>query len=674
MKQIILYISMIFIIGISVLSVACTTATTTTNTGDGGMTGGNSRFIYLDNWGTDINTSALYFNSTNMGPVAPHLFSTADIDGGKTNTNGKFLRMDFSMLTTDGWNGVNAQFSSNQDLSDYNALTFWAKAGAADSKLEKIIVTNGKEANKLLSLKSSGKATLDKDALNTFGTEWRKVVIPVFDSSYLSETGFAVQFIHGFGAGAGSVIDVDELQYEKLADIAGLVDRIAYADAAIGIEKTATAPATASLPGTVEVYLNDLGTGDALIEDTTGSMVTWVSDNTDFVTVEGSEITAVAEGTANVQATLKGTAIKGPMIVVTVTAVSSVIDMVQDRQYLYGSEAGITKNFEDLPSTSTTKGWDYFGGYENSIDAIDESTESGADGTTEYRRLTATGNQFWAAGGWQGAQADLSSYSGLKMYVKNPAVLTTGKKAVTKLTVTFESGASPVSMSDVTVPDAWVPIDFAFAAAPPADYTQIDVIKYELGMYTEGVGNTEEVLIDEVYLYTGTDTDASTRRYIYSDKAGVTADVTEAPFSSVVTTQWQHYEGYEGTLTVDPQASGGADGGAFLRLTGTAAQSWAAGGWGDTPIIDFSAYDALVFSAKSDAATSIEFGLVEEGDRGVNVIKTITAEWQTFTIPFTEFTHNDMEIDSSRAKTIRYVLSSNTDIVDIDEIYLRKSQ
>ncbi|OQX29639.1 MAG: hypothetical protein B0D92_02655 [Spirochaeta sp. LUC14_002_19_P3] len=174
------------------------------------------------------------------------------------------------------------------------------------------------------------------------------------------------------------------------------------------------------------------------------------------------------------------------------------------------------------------------------------------------------------------------------------------------------------------------------------------------------------------------DTVAS-RYYFLGDATGV--DTLEIASSGMT-----HYEGYDNTITFTEEASGGADGTSnFYKLVGSAAQTWAAGGWGNGPRIDFTGYDELVFWAKVPAtgnpATKIKFVLQSEnrsdstGLIGAPIITVpastdFTTTWTKYVVLFTDFTAEPNFMQEA-INEFKYELLANNHELHIDEMYLR---
>ena len=166
-------------------------------------------------------------------------------------------------------------------------------------------------------------------------------------------------------------------------------------------------------------------------------------------------------------------------------------------------------------------------------------------------------------------------------------------------------------------------------------------------------------------------------------------DATDVGTTEISTSGMTHYGGYDGTITfteVTDDSAGGADSTTkYHKLVGTAAQVWAAGGWGNGPRIDFTGYDSLVFWAKvpttGTPATKIKFVLQSQHRADPNgligaPIATIPSEtnftptWAKYEVPFTFFT-SEPNFMQAAITEFKYELLGNNHELHIDEMYLK---
>ena len=191
---------------------------------------------------------------------------------------------------------------SGRNLTDYDALTFWAKAsqgvvvdqfGFGEDFLENRYVT-----------------TLTGTSLST---TWKKIIIPLPDPSvYENERGM---FRYADGTdetgGNGYTFWVDELKYEKLGTIAQPRPAIqngqdAYAQNFIGGQLTVS--------GLTQTY--NTASGDDVTTNIEPSFFEFSSSDEDVATVnENGEINIVGIGRSTITATMNGEPAEGSILV-----------------------------------------------------------------------------------------------------------------------------------------------------------------------------------------------------------------------------------------------------------------------------------------------------------------------------------------------------------------------
>ncbi len=356
--------------------------------------------------------------------------------------------------------------------------------------------------------------------------------------------------------------------------------------------------------------------------------------------------------------------------------------------YVYGdtADADADSTVDGVQTDLAIQEWTYTPSWANTI-TVDELESGGATSSAKHFKLTGTGAQDWAAGGWQtGGKAplDLSKCDNLVFYAKSEL------EAGSKISFAIESADAGNGGVEQAITKDWAEYSLTMtsllAVQVAIDVKAITTVKYVLA------SNKDVVYIDEVR-FTGCDKEGGTidpnpstdtkdtRFYIYGDETGINTDAFNA-------STWDYYGGYEGTIAHVEREAGGADSSAkYLALTGTAAQAWAAGGWGRTGVdnsslIDIASCTNLVFSAKvpetagagKTVATSIKWGIdAISGDerKGKEVIVTtpaLTTAWQKYAIPLTDF--SAAGINLAQVVTVKYVLSSKTNQIDIDEVYI----
>ncbi len=191
---------------------------------------------------------------------------------------------------------------AGRDLTDYDALTFWAKASQG--------VTIGEIGFGQDFLENKYQVNASRVTLST---NWVKYVIPIPDASKLfNERGM---FWYSAGTqetfGYGYTFWIDELKFEKLGTIAQLQPKI------YGGEEGATAQIFVDTDGvfdTPTVTFN-LGTGKNITLNAAHSYFDWTSSNPSVANITETGYAALTTGEAVVTASCSGVQAAGSLIV-----------------------------------------------------------------------------------------------------------------------------------------------------------------------------------------------------------------------------------------------------------------------------------------------------------------------------------------------------------------------
>lgn len=195
-----------------------------------------------------------------------------------------------------------ALVSAAQDLSTYNAVSFWAKASVA--KVLDVVGTGDNAVTKVHGLERKG---------ISLTTEWQRFVVPLPDPSLLTaETGL----FHFAEGGENYTLWLDDVQYVTLEGLAAPV--VALTPATANIAPNGTYPvASPSVTFTVDAA--------AIVVEAAPAWFEFISANEAIATVDGNIVTGEAEGSTEVTAELHGVAATGKITVnVAVPAVPAV--------------------------------------------------------------------------------------------------------------------------------------------------------------------------------------------------------------------------------------------------------------------------------------------------------------------------------------------------------------
>ncbi len=191
--------------------------------------------------------------------------------------------------------GATFRDAIGRDLTDYDALTFWVK-GSQAATLNEVGFGNDFEENKFV-------VTMNNVPITTF---WQKIIIPIPDPSKLDGEKGMFWYAEGPENGVGYTFWVDNLQYEKLGNIAQ--PRPAILDGMDIIEPTFIGNMY-SITGTQTF---NLGSGFNQTVSAAPSYFTYSSTNPEVARVnEQGVVTILDTGTATVTAILDGVLAEG---------------------------------------------------------------------------------------------------------------------------------------------------------------------------------------------------------------------------------------------------------------------------------------------------------------------------------------------------------------------------
>ena len=639
--------------------------------------------------------------------------------------------------------GSGTTISGTVDLSGYTALTFWAKADGSDAEIDEFGF--GADDDKMFTNGEKYKTSIKN--ITVPSADWKKFIIPLPNPAKLSTVNSLFYVTDGAN---GGTIYLDDIKFEKLSNVAiktfdytgNILDVVTAGTANIGdlsavftdgtdnitvsFENLAAHVSWASDKPAVATVDNDgkitgVATGSAIITGTLGGKTVTINVTVgQAVTFTGVLFDDALQGGFSINKDAHNGADK-----ITIDSAASVdsrtaiqVSLASDAGdwggYFFERSSGVDisgktlqfsifkSSLDTAPITKlgvklqdTQGAWpasDHF--FEIDLFAPNfTKTENGNWYEFSIPVAAFNNNAFDAAdfnvlGFWNPKKDDGSGNdvpaTGDFVFDDIQFVTTTA----TTYTVTYNANnadGGTLSKATDTVNDGQT-----VSAAP----TGITRTGYTLsGWNTQSDGNGDAFVFGttavttDITLYakwTMAVVDSVDNRYYFlGDAAGVGTPEIE---SSGMT----HFGGYDGTITFTEEASGGADGtSGYFKLVGTEAQSWAAGGWGNGPYIDFTGYDTLVFWAKAPgtpavnktAATQLKFILTSRhrtsGDIGGPIIArpatgTFTTTWTKYEIPLTEIT-SDANFMQEAIKEFKYELLGNNHELDLDEVYLKSN-
>ncbi len=186
-----------------------------------------------------------------------------------------------------------------RDLTEFDALTFWAKA-ATPATLDVAGLGNDNT--------DTARFPAERTAIALTGT-WTKYVIPIPLASRLDAEDGLFYFAEGPEGGAGNTIWFDEIQYEALGTLANPRPAMAAQDVSVEVGTTV------AVAGTAVTY--DVAGTDVTVTAAPGYFTFSSSDEAVATVDEDGVISVVGEGSATVTAELGETAATGSVVITT---------------------------------------------------------------------------------------------------------------------------------------------------------------------------------------------------------------------------------------------------------------------------------------------------------------------------------------------------------------------
>lgn len=187
-----------------------------------------------------------------------------------------------------------------RDLSDYDALTFWAK-GSQSATINELGFGNDFNENKYL-------VTMTNVPLATY---WKKYIIPIPDASKLTNEKGMFWYAEGPENGQGYTFWIDEVKYEKLGTIA-------HGQASIlnGVNKSETTfvGVKSKVDGVIATF--NLSNGINQSVSISPAYLQFTSSNPSVASVDAlGEVTSLSTGTAVITATFNGLPTTGSLTI-----------------------------------------------------------------------------------------------------------------------------------------------------------------------------------------------------------------------------------------------------------------------------------------------------------------------------------------------------------------------
>lgn len=327
-------------------------------------------------------TTAEVFTDTPIGmgsdfyfPYAGSKATAWSVDGDVSYDGSAAMRVDVPNASDPDGNYAGAIFridGAGRDLSQYDALTFWAKASQGVSIGEFGFGEDFGENKYLVSLQNVD-----------LSTAWQKIIIPLPDASKLVEERGMFRYAAGTAQTNGLAYSfwIDELKFEKLGDIAHPRPKIMNGEEVTF--QTFTGGST-SVSGLSQTF--NLGNGRDISMQIAPAYFEFSSSANTVATVNGNGlVNVIGEGNAQITASLNGVAATG------VLNIETLGDFTAAPTPMHPA-ANVISIFSDAYTNVPV---DFFNGYWQPYQTTESATITiNNDNILDYTSFNFVGNQF----------------------------------------------------------------------------------------------------------------------------------------------------------------------------------------------------------------------------------------------------------------------------------------
>ena len=376
-----------------------------------------------------------------------------------------------------GYAGGIFSVAGGRDLTDYNVLTFYARA------------SRGETINEIgFGLTFQGEVFRTQINGLQVGTEWQKYFIPIPDGAKLTQESGMLWYAEAADDGESYQLWLDEVKYENLNTV--LLDSAAILN---GVDQvtSASAGSTITINGTSATY--NLPTGTLQTITTTPAFFDYTSSNESVATVDPFGVVSVLSdsGTSIISATLSGLEADGSITFMDVDASGNVDDSD-------ATELALPVGFE-----STSLNYNPIG-FEGAVPSIAANPVVGGlnNSSNVLRSLKSEGSIFFAGQFIDlDVPVDFSENQIISALVLSP-------NAGAPVRVAFENSSDPSTQIRVdistTVSNQWEELVFDFSTLinSGVDYDRM-VIIFDIDEANPTAGDGSVYYIDDIQLTDG---------------------------------------------------------------------------------------------------------------------------------------------------------------------------
>jgi len=534
-----------------------------------------------------------------------------------------------------------------RNLTEYNALTFYAKANRA-ATLNVAGIGNDNTGNSLHTAEAGGLA---------LSTSWARYVIPFPLASKLTQEQGLFFFAEGAEEDQAYTIWFDEVKFDNVSGISSPQPSIASQELSLEVG------ATAQVTGTQVSFTVD---GRTVVMTTLPSYFTFASSNSSVATVSSAGvITVVGEGTTTITASLGDVAADGSVVINTVRGPEAAAPTPEV------DAAKVISLFSNAYTNVTVDTWS--AEWDN---ADVEDVQIGGNDTKRYSNLSFAGIEFTSA------PIDASSMTHFHMDIWTADE--TAAPAVFKIKLVdfgadgaFDGGDDvehEITLDASTTPalatGSWVSIDVPFSR-----FANLTTRGSLAQMIISGDPNT--VFVDNVYFYEGDVSSPETAAPTPTVDAANVISLFSDAYDNVTVDTWS--AGWDAADVSDVEIEGNAtkkyDNLSFAGIEFTSAPV-------DASEMSHFHMDIWTPDATTNAAFKIklvDFGADAAFGGGDDVEHEITLDaastpalqtgsWVSIDLPFSAFTGL-----TTRGALAQMIISGDPNTVFVDNVYFHQS-
>lgn len=520
---------------------------------------------------------------------------------------------------------------SGRDLSDYDALTFWAKA--SKSAVIDLVGFGNDLAD------SRYQVILRGVAVNT---NWKKIIIPIPDPARLVQEKGMFFYSEGPEEGLGYTFWIDELQFEKLGTLARPAPAILEGE---NSEVTAETGQNIPIGGLVETF--NLPNGiDQKVEVAPGYF-TFSSNQPSIATVNGQGVVSVIDsGTAVITAKLGQLDASGSLTIRSTGSAVAPVETAPSPTVSPDSVISLFSNaYTNVPVDTWNTRWQF-------STAEDFDIQINGDDVKRYRNLNFVGIEFSS----QTIDASAMTHFHLDLWTPDPIALPASFKVLLVdfgANGTFDGGDDASHEIAVTSPvlesEKWITLDI-----PLTEFRGL-VTRAHLAQLVFS-GDLPNVYIDNVYFYQ--------RGSSSTGGPGTAAPEPARDPSAVLSIFSDAYANLQGTdfnpdwgqATVVSQIP--VDGNNTLVYSGLNYQ-----GTQLSANLDVSGFTHLHLDYWTENSSTLNIYLISPGPIETPYVLTVpSAGWMSVDIPLSNFTPVDLR------SLIQFKFDGNGDIY-LDNLY-----